>query len=403
VKLRLPAAAEPAASVVMVTHGGLELTIRALDALQRHTPEPFEAIVVDNASPGGLADRLAAEVEGLDLVRNADNRGFGPACNQGAERARAPVLAFVNSDALVHAGWLAPLLSALERPGVVAAAPRLLNEDGTLQEAGALVGRGGRTASYGEGGDPAELASCFPRVVDYASAACLLVERAAFEKAGGFDPVYAPAYYEDSDLCLRLAAAGGRVVYEPGSSATHVRYGSGSSELARELSDRNRATFAGRFAAQLADRPHALTGRGELAARDALAHPRLLVLAERLDEDAARLATALSELCPAGRTTVHVLERPGDEARPLLAAGVEVACGPRAAWLAGRALHYDAVFAGAIDARLEDELDAAQPGACRALPAGARRADVRLSLPGDPGELRGLLARALPELGVAPG
>ena len=380
--LRLAVAADPAVSVVMVTHGGLDWTLKALDALQRHTPEPFEAIVVDNASPGGLADRLAAEVEGLELVRNAENRGFGPACNQGAERARGPVLAFVNSDALVHPGWLAPLLSALERPGVVAAAPRLLNEDGTLQEAGALVGRGGRTAAYGEGGDPAELAYSFPRVVDYASAACLLVERAAFEEAGGFDPVYAPAYYEDSDLCLRLAAAGGRVVYEPASSATHIRYGSGSTELAWELSDRNRVTFAARFAQALADRPHGLRGRGELAARDALAHPRLLVLAARLDDDAVRLATALAKLCPAGRITVHVPGVPGDEARALLAAGVEVAGGARAAWLASRALHYDAVFATAGDATLEDELDASQPGACRALPAGARRADVTLSAAG---------------------
>ena len=79
-----------------------------------------------------------------------------------------------------------------------------------------------------------------------------------------------------------------------------------------------------------------------------------------------------------------------------------MAGGPRAAWLASRALHYDAVFASVGDATLEDELDASQPGACRALPAGARRADVTLSLPGDPAELRGLLARALPELGVAP-
>ena len=117
VTLRLAVAADPAVSVVMVTHGGLDWTLKALDALQRHTPEPFETIVVDNASPGGLADRLAAEVEGLELVRNAENRGFGPACNQGAERARGPVLAFVNSDALVHRGWLAPLLSALGAPG----------------------------------------------------------------------------------------------------------------------------------------------------------------------------------------------------------------------------------------------------------------------------------------------
>jgi O-antigen biosynthesis protein len=395
---RLPASVDPAVSVVMVTFGGLDWALKALDALVRHTPEPFETIVVDNASPDGLADRLAEEVEGLVLVRNDENRGFGPACNQGAERARAPVVAFVNSDCLVHDGWLAPLLSALAAPRVVAAAPRLLNEDGTLQEAGALVSRGGRTASYGEGDDPDELEYAFPRVVDYASAACLLADRAAFEAVGGFDPVYAPAYYEDSDLCLRLAAAGGRVVYEPASSATHIRYGSGSSERARELSDRNRRTFAARFAGQLSDRPHGLGGRAALAARDALVHPRLLVIAPALDHATTGLAGALLELVPEGRVSVHVTATPGAEAPPLLAAGIEIAGGARPEWLAARALHYDAVLAPLTDATLEDELDASQPGACRALPAGARRADVTLEPPLD----RETLRRLLPDLGVLP-
>ena len=153
-----------------------------------------------------------------------------------------------------------------------------------------------------------------------------------------------------------------------------------------------------------ARRPPARAQRPRRAGRARRARPSAAAGGARreLDDDAVRLASALAELCPAGRTTVHVPGAPGDEARALLAAGVEVADGPRAAWLASRALHYDAVFAITGDATLEDELDASQPGACRALPAGARRPDVTLSLPGDPGELSGLLARALPELGVAP-
>ncbi len=225
---RFASAAEPAVSAVLVSYGGLDWVRKALDALARHTPEPLEAIVVDNASPDGLADALEAEYEGLRMVRNAENRGFGPACNQGASEARAPLVAFVNTDAFVHEGWLRPLVDALARPGVVVAAGKLLHEDGSLQEAGALVSRSGWTAGYGDGDDPDDPAYAFPRFVDYVSAACMVVDRAAFAGAGGFDSAYAPAYYEDSDLCFRLAAAGGRVVYEPRSTVTHCRYGSGS-------------------------------------------------------------------------------------------------------------------------------------------------------------------------------
>jgi GT2 family glycosyltransferase len=360
----------PAVSVVMVTHGGGEWPARALAALHDHTTEPFEAIVVDNASPDGLVDGLQARFPSIVVIRNEDNTGFGPACNQGAERAHAPVLAFVNSDALVGPGWLAPLLAALAEPGVAAAGPMLLNQDGTLQEAGALVAADGVAAGYGDGDDAEALPYRFRRLVDYASAACLLVRRDAFGAMGGFDPVYAPAYYEDSDLCFRLRAAGHRIVYVPTSRVTHVRYGSSGSERARALSDRNRATFVARFATELDGRPRRLTGRAGLAARDANALPRVLVLGTR------ELALAVAERWPLGRTTLHLAD--AGDVQPLLDAGVEVATGTRGPWLSSRRLHYDAVLSLDLDPSLEDELDETQPGACRALPPGARRADVVL-------------------------
>src|SRR5205807_1108269 len=62
----------------------------------------------------------------------------------------------------------------------------------------------------------------FRRDVDYASAACLLVRRSAFVDAGGFDPAFAPAYYEDVDLCLRWWSQGLRVVCQPGSNVSHA-------------------------------------------------------------------------------------------------------------------------------------------------------------------------------------
>ena len=76
--LRLPVAVDPAVSVVMVTHGGPDWALKALDALQRHTPEPFEAIVVDNASPGGLPTAWPRRWRGSSSCATAENRGFGP-------------------------------------------------------------------------------------------------------------------------------------------------------------------------------------------------------------------------------------------------------------------------------------------------------------------------------------
>lgn len=57
--------------------------------------------------------------------------------------------------------------------------------------------------------------------VDYCSGAALLVRRASFERLGGYDARYAPAYHEDTDLCFGLRSLGQKVVYCPRSVVVH--------------------------------------------------------------------------------------------------------------------------------------------------------------------------------------
>ncbi|MEA2193838.1 MAG: hypothetical protein QOG42_272, partial [Solirubrobacteraceae bacterium] len=281
--LRFPAAAAPAVSVVMVSHGAWRWTRAALAALAAHTELPYEVILVDNASPDETPARLA-ELDGARVVFNATNRGFGPGCNQGAELARAPLLLFLNTDSMVHAGWLEPMIGALESAAWIGAVvPRYLHEDGRLQEAGALLAQDGTVLTYGDGDRPDRLRYRFRRVVDFGGAACMLVRGADFAALGGFDPVFAPAYYEDVDLCFRLAQTGRATLYEPRALVTHIRHASGGPARASELSQTNRATFVARWHAQLRGRPASLAGaaaggRARIAARDALALERVLVV-----------------------------------------------------------------------------------------------------------------------------
>src|SRR5207245_426270 len=82
-------------------------------------------------------------IEGITLLRNPVNLGFGPAVNQAALHARAKYLLLLNTDALVRPGWLPPLRAILDaEPDVAAVAPRLLHLDGTVQEAGSIVAGG---------------------------------------------------------------------------------------------------------------------------------------------------------------------------------------------------------------------------------------------------------------------
>jgi len=266
--IAFPAADRPDVSVVMVTYGAGDLAEEALAALRAGTPAGYEVIVVDNASPDGTGDRLERTVRGATLVRNEVNRGFGPANDQGAARARGRHLVFLNSDAFVTPGWLPPLLETADAdPRVGAVCCRLRNPDGSLQEAGGLLYRDGLTELYGEGSRPEREEHLLARDVDYGSAACLLVRRSAFHDAGGFDAAYAPAYYEDVDLCLSLHRKGWRVVYEPRSVAVHVRGASSRDDDARIRAwAASRAVFVERWRDELARRP-APVAKGERSFR----------------------------------------------------------------------------------------------------------------------------------------
>jgi GT2 family glycosyltransferase len=340
------------ASVVLVTYGGWDLARRTLEALVANTGPPFEVVIVDNPTDEDVAGRLRDEVEGAEVILNAENVGFGPAANLGAERARGEHLVFLNTDTVVGPGWLEPLIDTLRTdPRAGAAVPRFLNEDGTVQEAGGLLFRDGSTLMYGFRADPADPEFRFRRYTDYGSAACLALRRADFQATGGFDPAYVPAYCEDVDLQLRLRERGLHTVFEPRSEIVHLRFGStGLTEArAEELVAKNTAILRERWPHVLAERPPPFDAPGHegrvLAARDADALERILVVAE--DGLPAKVVASLRDRHPTGRVTVLTVRwRPSDEeVDALLRSGIEVADGDDpASWIRARRFHYTAAL-----------------------------------------------------------
>jgi GT2 family glycosyltransferase len=396
--LSLPVVEQPDLSVVMVTHGAWRLIDRAIRELVEHTERSFELIVVDNDSDNETRAQLS-QLSGVRVILNQENRGFGPAANQGAEQARGEYLVLLNSDAFVHAGWLEPLLEALARPKVGAVVPRYLNPDGSLQEAGVLLARDGSVQLYGEGDDPDRGCYCFSRRVDYGSAICMAMRLAAFTALGGFDPAYAPAYYEDSDLCLRLATHGMAVLYEPRTSVTHVRYGSGDIASAVELSQRNRKLFAERWSAQLFGRPPTFEHASEqaaIAARDTLSSPRILICSSAGEPTAEALAEVLLTGWPQSRLTWAIV--PGSVDRFdrgfWLARGVELLDEADPSWLSSRLFHYDvAILSPQTGDQLQVAIARSQPQATQ----------ISLeALEGPPDTLRARVVPLLAEAGIAP-
>lgn len=216
-------AREVRASVIIPVFNEVEHTFECLRSLLREVDfADAEVVVVNNASTDETA-RVLAHFEGfVRVVENETNEGFVDACNRGAACARGRFLVFLNNDTVVEPGWLTHLLDTAERDARVGAVGSLLlAPDGRIQEAGAILWRDGAAFPYGRGKSPEDRRFSFARETDYCSAASLLVRRELFERLGGFDRRFAPAYYEDADLCCGVRALGYKVVFQPLSRVVH--------------------------------------------------------------------------------------------------------------------------------------------------------------------------------------
>lgn len=255
----VPLDPEPRASIVIPVYNGFAHTLACLRAIAFAPPQAgIEIVVVDDGSGDETPDALA-QVEGLQYHRRASNGGFIAACNDGAAIARGKYLVFLNNDTVPQPGWLDALLRTFDhhpRAGLVGA--QLLYPDGRLQEAGAWVLRDGRGESRGRFADPDHPLLRFACDVDYCSGAALAIPRALFQAQGGFDPRYAPGYYEDTDLAFRVREAGYRVLCQPDARVVHVEGASAGTDVTsgmKAAQRRNQPVFAESWAQALESHP----------------------------------------------------------------------------------------------------------------------------------------------------
>src|ERR1017187_2356163 len=247
-RLTYPRPIQPLVSVIVVVRNNIHLSVLCLCALRLITGVDYELIIIDNGSSDETSELLSL-IDSATVIRNAGNRGFGPAAMQGAARASGKFLCFLNNDALLPRGSLASSLDVFaERPVTGAVGGNVRLADGRLQEAGFFIWRDGRTLQFGRGDDPCLPQYCFRRPVDYCSGAFLVTPRLLFQSVDGLDDRYAPAYYEDADYCMKLWNANRPVIYEPRAVIHHYEGASSTSSAAtRELVMVNHKEFTDRW------------------------------------------------------------------------------------------------------------------------------------------------------------
>jgi N-acetylglucosaminyl-diphospho-decaprenol L-rhamnosyltransferase len=209
--------------VVIPTYDARDVVIECLEHLD---DEAIAArIVVDDVSSDGTAAAIRDRFEDVRVLELEEHRGLAHALNAGASLGDAPYVLFMNNDLIAEPGAVGRVVEALASdPDAVSAGPRLIDADSGVTQDGyrprdyptlaTLVVRllGIERLWRGNPWSGGHLRSRLgddevTRVDGQPAGACLLVDRRAYERIGGWDEGYW-FWYEDVDFSLRLSELG---------------------------------------------------------------------------------------------------------------------------------------------------------------------------------------------------
>jgi GT2 family glycosyltransferase len=221
-KLLFPLFDTPLVSIIIPVYNQFNYTYNCLSSiLNNSTNIKYEIIIADDKS-SDKTKKIEDIVKNIKIIRNNNNLGFLKNCNYASNFAKGKYLLFLNNDTEVQTDWLFYLLKLIENDekiGLVGS--KLVYPDRKLQEAGGIIWSDGSGCNYGHSSNIDLPEYNYVKDVDYISGASILIRREIWEKIGGFDERFSPAYCEDSDLAFSVRELGYRVVFQPASVVVH--------------------------------------------------------------------------------------------------------------------------------------------------------------------------------------
>jgi GT2 family glycosyltransferase len=271
-------------SIVIPVFNKFELTLDCLRSILKCVSPTikFEVIVVDNNSEDETPK--LSKLSNLKYIKNQENFGFVKGCNVGASQAEGEYIVFLNNDALVTEGWLEELLGTFEsHQDVGLVGSKIIYPDGRLQEAGGIIYQDGNGDNYGKNDHPDRYQYNYIREVDYCSGASIIIKKALFNQLKGFDALYQPAYYEDTDLAFRIRQKSLRVLYQPKSVIYHIEGATSGTDTAvgfKKYQEINHKKFLKRWDKEL--KTNQYTQKDRYKARDRANKKLILIVDEHI-------------------------------------------------------------------------------------------------------------------------
>ena len=221
-RLEFPWSINPKVSIIIPVYNEFHYTYCCLKSILKNSgDDSYEVIIADDCSTD-LTKEIKKIVENISVVTTKENVRFLLNCNNAAKHAKGKYILFLNNDTQVQDNWLSPLIELIEsddKIGMVGS--KLIYPDGMLQEAGGILWKDGSAWNYGNRKNPSDPEYNYVKEADYISGAAIMIRRKLWNKIGGFDKDFAPAYYEDTDLAFEVRKHGYKVMYQPLSMVVH--------------------------------------------------------------------------------------------------------------------------------------------------------------------------------------
>jgi N-acetylglucosaminyl-diphospho-decaprenol L-rhamnosyltransferase len=230
-------------SVIIPTYNAGELLAACLQSIYENPPgEPYEIIVVDDASTDRTNEMVTARFPEIRLLRNEINWHYASSNNRAFGQARGQYLYLLNNDTIVLPQALDRMLAFLRgHPEAGAVGSRLLNEDGTIQwsvkslpnPGSALFGaRSIFTRTFPN--NPYSRKHLLhldrdmtkPFIAGYVSSASIMIPREVIDEVGDLDTRL--SYHVDADYCKRIDNAGYKCYYLPTATVIHLNHKGGT-------------------------------------------------------------------------------------------------------------------------------------------------------------------------------
>ena len=288
----------PLVSIIVPVYNQWKYTYSCIDAIKKHTEGiAYEIIVVDDVSTDETK-QIKSIIKNLRVLRNQKNMGFLKSCNKAAKLAKGEYLVILNNDTLVQQHWLQYLIELIETDKTIGiVGPKFIYPDGRLQEAGGIIWKDATGWNFGKFEEASKPEYNYVKEVDYISGACIMIKKELWEKVGGFDEIYAPAYFEDADLAFTVRQHGFKVIYQPKSIVTHFEGLSCGTNVENGIKNyqlKNRNKFSEKWN-EVLKREHFENGKNVFRARDRSRTKKTIVVIDhyvpQYDQDAGSKTT----------------------------------------------------------------------------------------------------------------